>query len=733
MAKAKAKKKRGRGKRGKRRGGFWGWVARRSWPVRLVLRCGVFSAATGLVALLVVSVIYGFIASGFDLKELGRMPERSQVIDRNGVVLGRLHGENRTVVKLSEVSPFFIEAILAREDNRFYDHGGVDYVGVVRAAVRNLKEREVVQGASTITMQLARNSYGMFDKTLHRKVTEIYLAKWIEMKFSKDEILEGYMNRIFYGTGLYGIEMASQAYFGKAASELRLGESAMLAGIVRGPNRFSPFRNFEGALLERDAVLARMVKVGRLTAEEAGAAKAEVVEIAKAKVTMEVSYALDAVRRDLDIILDDQDVEDGGFKIYTTLDARLQAVAEASVERRLRDVEARSGYRHPTRAQFVNGGGVGVPGYLQGALVALDNETGGVVSVVGGRSFKESQYNRALLSKRQVGSTFKPFVYTAAFQAGLFPGTYLSDNPIARGELRTPQPGNWSPGNSDGKFMGMQAAEVGLVRSRNTMSVRAGDIAGIENVLELARRAGFPEVTSRSPQVFIGNLGATLKSVTSAYSIFANSGMRKRPYVIERIEDRNGGVMYQSGNIEYPVVTPGVSAMVGGLLEKVMAPGGTGARARSLGFKSRAGGKTGTTNDYHDAWFVGYTDRLTCGVWVGLDQPQRVIGRGYGSTLALPVWVDLMKHAEKIGYTLEAPRAEPVFTEVDLCRTSGLLATVGCGRAGGRYKAEIPYELMPGGYCGVHRGRPAAGKPGVPRAVPVGEKTLFEKIRGWFD
>lgn len=695
----------------------------------------VYALVLALVGFLVFRFVYGGIARRYDLAELGKMPERSEVLDRGGVVIGRLHGENRKVVKLSEVSPHFIAALLAREDNRFYKHGGVDYMGVVRAAARNVKDRKVVQGASTITMQLSRNSYGIFSKTLHRKLVEVALAWRIESKFSKDEILEAYVNRIFYGTGLYGVEKASRAYFGKSAKALTLGEAAMLAGIIRGPNRFSPFRNYQGALAERDSVLARMVKVGRIDEATAALARKEAVRvIARGRDTLEESYALDAVRRDLNLILDDQDIEDGGFKIVTTLDARLQSAAEASLNKRLGEVESRGGYRHQTRAGYAASGGrksEKAPAYLQGALVAIDNRSGGILSVVGGRDFKDSQFNRALLSKRQIGSTFKPFVYTAAFMNGIFPGTYISDNRIRPGELRSIN-SRWSPQNSDGKFLGSKPAATGLVRSRNTMTVRVGDIAGIDNVLGLARRAGFPEVEEPSPQVFIGNLGATLKTVTSAFSIFPNNGVRRRPFIIDRVIARDGTVIYQSGTIEYPVISPAVSIMVDRVLRDVMGPGGTGARARSMGFKSPAGGKTGTTNDYHDAWFAGYTDRVTCGVWVGLDRPARIINRGYGSTLALPVWVDVLGKAEALGYRVEVPRARPALVKAELCRTSAGLATSACRGQGLAYTETFPREFYPDGSCQLHRGRGRGAPPAVSKRPPKAEKRFFDRIRSWF-
>ena len=661
-------------------------------PIGLAVLCAVALFLAGLV----VTIIYSGIARGYDLELVRKMPERSEVVDRNGAVLGLLHGENRLVVPIDEVSPHFLAAILAREDNRFYDHPGIDVIGIARAAVRNLKDRSAVQGASTITMQLARNSFGMFQKTLDRKLVEIFIALRIESKYTKSEILEAYVNRIYYGSGIYGVERASQKYFGKPAADMSLSESALLAGIIRGPNKFSPFRNYDGAIAERNTVLKRMVAAGRITGPQSEDAQLEKIVVqpqTNTASTRESSWALDAVRRDLDRILDDSDFDVGGFQIYTTIDANLQSVSEAAIDRRLSDIEKNAGYQHPIKANYDKS--QGDPAYLQGALVAIDNDSGAILSIVGGRDFKDSQYNRALLSERQVGSTYKPFVYAAAMEQGaLFPGTLVSDGPIRPGELQTPT-GNWSPKNSDGKYLGMQPVRTGLVRSRNTMSVRIGDRAGIDNLLDLSYRAGFPITVERSPQLYIGNLGATVKTLTGAFGIFANNGVKKRPYVIDRIVDRDGSLVYESGQQEINVISPGLAEMMDDMLQGVMAPGGTGARARSLGFESPAGGKTGTTNDYHDAWFCGYTSRLTCGVWTGLDQPQRIMARGYGSTLALPIWTDVMKHAEKLGYTRDIPQARPAMASVELCNVTAALATQNCRAQGHAYTEESPLRTCP--------------------------------------
>ncbi|MEM7015072.1 MAG: transglycosylase domain-containing protein, partial [Verrucomicrobiota bacterium] len=364
---------------------------------------------------------YRDLAKKEDIAKVGELPQRSIVFDRKGVEIGRLHGANRINVPLDGVSPFFVDALLAREDSRFYRHAGIDYRGVARATVRNIKDWEFVQGASTLTMQLARVSYDIRDKSLHRKLLEAMLARRIEQAYDKEQILELYINRVYFGTGIYGIERAAKAHFGKPAAELTLSESAMLAGIIRAPNRFSPFRHLEGAKRERDTVLGRMSELGFITEDELAAAKAEEIEVRSAEESrvFQNSYALDMVRRDLDLILEKAETEDGGLLIYTTFDLELQKAAEAAVETKLVEIEEGPNFGHPTRAEFLENAAEGArPTYLQGAAIAIDNSTGGIRAIVGGRDFRESQFNRATQSKRQIGSLFKPFVYSAAYQRG---------------------------------------------------------------------------------------------------------------------------------------------------------------------------------------------------------------------------------------------------------------------------------------------------------------------------
>lgn len=679
--------------------------------------------------------VYSHLAKQYDLSKLGEMPERTVVLDAQGEMLGRMHGENRIVVPLSQVSPFFVKALLAREDSRFYDHGGIDYVGVARAAVRNIKDRRVVQGASTITMQLARNSYpDLNDRSFHRKMLEMMLARRIEGYWTKDQILEHYVNRIFFGTNLYGIQRASQVYFGKHASQLNMSEAALIAGIIRSPVRFSPFRNFDGALKERDDVLKRMLATKVITTEEELAARyADIALHAQPAFQSQGGYALDAVRRDLDRVLEDHEIEDGGLIVYTTLSQELQTLAEQSVEKRLAVVEKLPGYKHPTKAAFdATWDGtqeVASTPYLQGAVTILDNATGGILALVGGRDYRQSKYNRATQGQRQIGSTVKPFVYATAIASGFLPGTFIDDAPIQPGEIEGAGAG-WSPQNSDGKFTGQQTLMTGLVQSRNTMTIRVGNYAGLDRVLHLLGDAGIGNSAERTPQIFIGNLGGTPRDLTSAFSIFPNDGIRRRPFLIDKVTDKAGNILYSTSLLEADVVSPGVAHLMRRILGQVM-DRGTAASVRSEHkFKDPAGGKTGTTNDYKDAWFAGYTDRVTCAVWVGLDKPQTIVDQGYGSRLAIPIWADVVKKAVELGYIPAGPRVEPPLAAVQLCHLSSQLATPACHASGTAYDEKLPYDLIPQGNCGAHQGVIASPQyEDRPRDRSPG---LFNRIRGWF-
>src|SRR6266481_9283904 len=377
---------------------------------------------------------YGAWAGTFDMKKVGEMPERNTVFDVDGKIYSRLAGANRLKVSLDQVSPLFTNAVLAREDTRFYQHGGIDWRGILRALVHDILSGSAKEGASSITQQLARNSLPLGGRTMSRKLLEAMVALRIERQFTKQQILELYVNRIYFGNGCYGVETASQAYFAKSASQLSLPEAAVLAGLIRSPNRFSPLKNPEGARIQRNVVLDRMVALKKLSPTEAEDAKrAKITPHAKRLPFIQENYAMDAVQRDLNLLLTQDQIDNGGLSIYTTLDPAVQNAAQDALEKQLTKIEHQSNFHHPVKADYKppeNGEGDSSMPYLEGAVVVINNASGGIRALVGGRDYAQSKFNRALApANRQVGSAFKPFVYTIAFTHGLLPGAAISDGP----------------------------------------------------------------------------------------------------------------------------------------------------------------------------------------------------------------------------------------------------------------------------------------------------------------
>ena len=682
-----------------------------------------------------VVVFYAVWAQTFDLKKVGEMPERNTVFDVDGKIYSRLAGANRLIVPLNEVSPHFINALVAREDTRFFKHGGLDPRGVARAVLRNITSSSVKEGASTITQQLARNSLPLGGRTLRRKMLEAMVALRLERQFTKEQILELYVNRIYFGSGCYGIETASQAYFGKNASKLNLSEAAVLAGLIRSPNRFSPLRNPEAAAVERNSVLDRMLDLKQISARDAEQARAaKVTSNPKRLPQIQENYAMDAVQRDLNILLTPEQIDFGGLYIYTTLDPTVQRAAEQSLEAHLHKVESQRGFRHPSKASYrppAEGEDSAMP-YLEGAVVVIDNASGGIRALVGGRDYEQSKFNRALApANRQVGSSFKPFVYALAFSRGLLPGGFIDDGPIQPGEIRGG--GNWTPGNSDNTYNGVQPASYGLIHSRNTMSVRIGDLAGPDEVQKTATQLGLGDSIPNGPATYLGAFETNLKDLTTAYTVFPNGGARKQTYIIERIDDQDQNPIYRAAHVTAPGIDPGAAWMTSQVLEQVMSRG-TGATARSLGFKSPAAGKTGTTNDYKDAWFLGYTTALTCGVWVGFDQPQTIMAQGYGAALALPVWANVMSKAAQRYPPQDFTPTVPL-SRVMACANSNQLATDACLEAGAGYEITLPTDKVPTTACTVHGGlqtQLAQGFDNFGRKAEAIPNKIFRSFRKFF-
>src|SRR5881398_545243 len=683
-----------------------------------------------------VFLFYGTWAQTFDMKNVGEMPERNTVYDVDGKIYSRLAGANRLKVSLSEVSPFFITAVLAREDSRFYEHKGIDWRGILRALIRDVMSGSPKEGASSITQQLARNSLPLGGRTLSRKLLEAMVALRIERQFTKQQILELYVNRIYFGNGCYGVETASQAYFGKSASKLNLPEAALLAGLIRSPNRFSPLKNPEGAANERNDVLDRMVELKKIPATEAAQAnQAKVNAHPKRLLQIQENYAMDAVQRDLNLILTQDQIDNGGLSIYTTLDPSVQNAAQDALETQLTKIEHQSNFHHPLKANYKppeSGEGDSAMPYLEGAVVVIDNASGGIRALVGGRDYAQSKFNRALApANRQVGSAFKPFVYAIAFSHGLLPGAAISDGPIQPGEIDGA--GNWSPANSDGPYGGVMPCSYGLVHSRNTMSVRVGQFAGLDAVQKVAKDLGIAQNVPHGPASYIGSFESNLKDLTSAYSVFPNDGVRRQGYIIERIDDQQHKPIYLAAHITSQAIDPGAAWMTSEVMENVLTKG-TAASARSLGFRLPAAGKTGTTNDYKDAWFLGYTSTLTCGVWVGFDQPTTIVARGYGAALALPVWTQVMNKASR-HYPAEPLQPKMAIQRATVCSISNQLATTGCMSAGTAYDIDLPVDKVPNAACQIHGGSQwpfAQQAPGIPQKAGTFPGRLFKSFRRLF-
>ncbi len=701
---------------------------------KVLARAAGYPMVAGLYALLFFSVAYGIRAQNYDLMRVKAMPERSIIRDRMGEEIGRIHGEKRSVVPLHQVSESFRMAILAREDERFYSHGAIDLIGIGRAVIKNVQGKR--EGASTIAQQLVSDIYqlkrgekrGDFLRQLDRKLLEIAIAVRLEAAFEKDDILEAYINQINWGRQIKGIGEASRIYFEKHPSELTLSQSALLAGIVRGPDSFNPFSSMEAATRERNTTLERMVVAKAITRAEADAAKQEPISVRpEIRRTARESFAMDAIRRDLEIILEKEDIQLGGLEIITTIDLRVQQKAEEALDKKLREVERYSGYAHPTRDAWrkLPEDARKEPKYIQGAAVVVENRTGGVLAVVGGRDANESRFNRAKDAKRQLGSIFKPFVYLSAFDSGLSPNSIISDGPIEPGEIKGG--GTWQPNNSDDKYGGMMPVSYGLIRSRNTMSVRVGDHAGIPRVKEVAAMAGFSTPMPENPSSFLGSWEASPWEVATAYTIFPNDGVRYRPYLISEIKDRAGNVLYSTLPLSYQAASGGSAWSVSRILKEVTTSG-TAAAVRRLGFDKPCGGKTGTTNDFKDAWFAGYTSSLSCAVWVGFDTPQKTIYGGYGSVLSLPVWVEVMKTADRLGYKAGQLHTRLNLVTQNVCRLSGKRATGGCEEAGTAHADEVPADIVlpQNDFCPIHPARAQAVGVEAPPPSPLRAKPVEE-------
>jgi len=612
------------------------------------------------------------------LRRIGEMDQATAVFDNSNQLAFTIFKEQRIEVPLSEVSPNLTNAITAIEDQRFYDHRGFDLVRIASAMMANVRHYRKAQGGSTITQQLARQSFLTPNKSYHRKVQELILAARIERLHSKKEILELYLNKVYFGDGLYGVEAASRGYFGKHASEVTVPEAALLAGLVKSPSSYAPTVSMDRALGRRNVVLQAMLEsaaIDRATFQSARATTIALRDTLRAE-EPHGQYFKEQVRLELVNRFGWQRVYQGGLRVFSTLDMPMQLAAESIVLEHLMAIEARhnawqakrtSGQHAARRAKETGR----VPSdALQAALIALDPGSGQVRAMVGGRSFADSHFNRAVQAHRQPGSAFKPFVYATALEAGYSPATVINhlDDPVLIGRVA------WTPedGHSSASTMSLRTA---LRTSSNRAAVRLLQDVGIARTVRYAKTMGVGDVPS-VPSLALGSGEVTLQAMTAAYAAFANHGFVPRPTLIRRVEDRDGHVLYDSHETPVRAISDTTAFLMSTMLADVI-NAGTGAGARRLGFTLQAAGKTGTTNDFNDAWFIGYTRKLATGVWVGFDQPRTILPNGFAAEVAVPVWAKFMKMATRNDTPewLEMPSG---VVTVKVCRLSGLLATEAC-------------------------------------------------------
>ncbi|MEZ5319672.1 MAG: PBP1A family penicillin-binding protein [Vicinamibacterales bacterium] len=603
-------------------------------------------------------------------------------------------GEKRRSVPLARIPDHLIQAVLTIEDRRFYEHRGVDPIRAVGALVTNLRgDKPYLEGASTLTQQIVKNTFLTPEKSLRRKLQEQFMAVVLETRLSKDQILELYLNDVALGQRgpfeIHGVAEASRIFFGKDVSNLSLGEAATIAGVIQAPSRLSPFRNPERAQERRDLVLREMASEGHISVEDAEAAAAKPLVVSAQALDNEAPYFVDYLTQLVDDATDDALAKGRPIDVYTTLDLDLQRLAQDAVASGMAEVDRRlAARRRPPTAQ------------PQAALVAVDPRTGEILAMVGGRSYTRSQYNRAVLARRQPGSVFKPFVYLAAFEemaeqhrADITPASVVMDEPTVfiDGDKE------YTPSNYQNEYDGPITLRRALALSRNVVAIKVAEVAGYDRVANFWRRVDPESDVKPYPSIALGVFEASPMEIATAYTLFANGGSERALRAVEKVVD---GTREQAFQVPAPrtVARPDTTYLVTSMMRSVMNEG-TGAGARANGFTADAAGKSGTTNDLRDAWFVGFTPDLLTVVWVGFDDNQP-IGLG-GSQAALPIWTAFMKSA-LAGRSQEGFDEPPGIQHALIDPTTGLLATPGCPTT----LDEVFLEgTAPVFYCHLHGGR----------------------------
>jgi penicillin-binding protein 1A len=660
--------------------------------------------------------------------------EGTRVYADDDTLIGEFKIEKGIHVPISKIPENLIRAVVAVEDSRFWQHKGIDFIAIVRAILKDAMARRMKEGASTITQQLAKVIFLSPEKTIVRKLKEAILAFRLEKNLTKDEIIELYLNRIYFGHGAYGVEMAARTYFGKSISDINLAEAALLGGLVKAPSNFSPYSNLDKAKARQYVVLKRMQDEGYITKEEVEKAYKQPLHLASMRGEMyERNYFLEYIRKYLEDKYGVETVYKGGLKVYTTLNSKMQAAAVTALQNGLRDLDKRQGFRGaighkevslneeaggeaPTGKVVMHQGDImtanvirvsdsqatvkarGIEGKIllqdtmwagkiidskgnvtkryknlklpyilkagdiirvmvkdiingnpvfsleqdplvQGAVVVMQPSTGYIRALVGGYDFSKSEFNRAVFARRQAGSAFKPIIYAAAMDNGFTPASTIIDEPIS---FSTEEFGEWKPENYDRKFHGPTRLREALAHSRNIVTIKLLEQVGVGKVIKFANSLGIHGSLPYNLSLALGSLSVTPLELTSAFCVFEQGGMKMKPIAIKYIVDTDKNVLENNQPQGISVISPQTAYLATSMLEDVVKYG-TAVRARSLGIP--AAGKTGTTNDYNDAWFIGYTTELAAGVWVGFDNVHSLGSKETGSRAALPIWIDFMKQA----------------------------------------------------------------------------------------
>ena len=666
-----------------------GWVAKHPRLVRSTLLATVFFGCFGLGAALAAwsLVCRGNRCPSVAVLKSYQPSQTSKLYAVDGRFVAELGAERRTLVKFEDIPEQVRDAFIITEDKRFYWHGGIDWLRIPGSVVRNIQVGSIAQGFSTITMQLARNifpdhisrekSIARWRESLIRKIKEGKVALAIEREYPKNKILELYLNQINLGSGAFGIETASQRYFGKSVQDLNLAEAATLAAIPKAPTRYNPRRYPDRAIQRRNTIIELMRRNGAISDDQASLAKAYPLQLARGVESGDVApYFVEWIRQQLEKKFGER-LYDEGLRVYTTLDLDLQTAADRALESQLRTIESGKygKYAHTTLEQYVARGSGTTPAsdspespYLQAAFVAIDPRNGSVRALIGGRDFDDSKFNRATQALRQPGSTFKPFVYATALQQGRTPATIYDDSPVALSQV---DGSTWTPQNYDLSFEGPMTMRRGLAQSRNIVAIRAGMDVGERSVIETARRFGLQTEIPPYPSIHIGSADVYPIQLIGAYSVFANLGARVEPNAILRVENQRGEVLWAPTPKRSQVLGAGEAWLMVSMMKDVVQRGTAAGSVWGAGFRTPSGGKTGTTNDGADVWYVGYTADLVAGVWMGFDRPKKIMSNAQGGRLAAPAWTQFM---------MEVYRRKPV--PPDWPRPASVVVATACGSSG---------------------------------------------------